>query len=105
MKPNPEEKCPLCKRPLGSVNIDRHHLVPAMHGGKETEWLHKSCHRKIHSVFTEKELEKKFNTVEKLLTNEEIQKFTVWVQKKPSDFYDGSVETNVRHGKRWKGKK
>ena len=49
------ENCPLCGRPLGTVNIDRHHLVPKSFKGTEQFPIHKICHRKIHSVLTEKE--------------------------------------------------
>lgn len=91
--------CPICGREYGS-STDKHHLIPKTRGGKETTRLHKICHRKIHATFTEKELEKKFNSPEALLENEEIKKFVQWVQKKPIDYYDSSVETRVRKGKR-----
>jgi 5-methylcytosine-specific restriction endonuclease McrA len=94
--------CPLCKRVLGTENVDEHHLVPKTFGGKTTEKLHKICHRKIHATFTERELEKYYNTWERLLENEDIQKFIKWVQKKPPEYYDGSKETTDRKGKRWK---
>ena len=94
------ELCPICKRTLGTINVDRHHLVPKTHGGKEMFEIHKICHRKIHATFTEKELEKKFHTWEELTSNEEIKKFVEWVQKKPSEYYDGSNETQARNAKR-----
>ena len=94
------EKCPICIRELGDVNVDKHHLIPMTHGGKEKFLIHKICHRKIHATFTEKELEKKYFTWAELLTHPEIQKFVEWVKKKPIDFYDGSNETQERKGKR-----
>jgi DNA repair exonuclease SbcCD ATPase subunit len=93
-------QCPICGRELGTVNVDKHHLVPKTHGGKEKFLIHKICHRKIHATFTEKELEKQYHTWAELLTHPEMKKFVAWVQKKPSDYYSGSDETQVRNGKR-----
>jgi hypothetical protein len=70
---------------------DRHHWTPKCRGGKVTDLIHRICHRKIHSVFTEKELEREFNSPEKLRDHPEIAKFIAWVARKPHDFYDGSV--------------
>jgi hypothetical protein len=99
--PEPEPStCPLCSRPLGSQNIDEHHLVPKTFKGTETSTMHRICHRKIHATFTERELLNYYHTAERLLENEEIQKFVTWVSKKPPEFYDGSKETTERRGKR-----
>jgi hypothetical protein len=83
-----EDLCPLCKRELGEdSNWNEHHLVPKCKKGKITVDLHKVCHNKIHSVFTEKQLEKYYHTIERILENEEIQKFVKWIFKKPVEFY------------------
>ena len=107
MPENTPPICPLCGRPiLKKKDGDRHHLQPRSRGGKNGEivTLHRICHRKIHSAFTEKELERKFNTIEALLKTMEIKKFVKWVEKKPSDFYDSSRDTRGRFVKRggWK---
>lgn len=101
-EPKEPEKCPICDRVLGDVNVDRHHLIPKTHGGKEQFLIHKICHRKIHATFTEKELEKKFNNWGELRAHDEIAKFVEWVAKKPIDYYAGSDETQVRNGKRYR---
>jgi len=81
--------CPICDRDMWKgKTIDKHHFVPKCRGGKKSEFLHKICHRKIHSIWTEKELEKEFNDPNVILKNEEIQKFVKWVSKKEPDFYD-----------------
>lgn len=95
------ETCPLCDRQLGQ-NIDEHHLIPKTFKGKETVTLHKICHRKVHSVFTERELANYYNTIERLREHSEIQKFIAWVAKKEPDYYSGSDETKTRKGKRFK---
>lgn len=92
--------CPLCQRPLGEVNIDRHHMVPKTHGGKAMEPIHRICHRKIHATFTEKELEKRFHTWEALRAESPIQNFIEWVKNKDPGLYIGSDETTARKGKR-----
>ena len=88
-----EDKCPLCGRPLAEPT-NRHHLIPMSRGGKGTPTLtmHKICHSKIHAVLNEKELERDYNTIEKLQAQEELAKFIKWVSKKPPEFYDGSVK-------------
>jgi hypothetical protein len=92
--------CPLCNRELGDVNVDEHHLIPKMHKGKEKEKLHRVCHTKIHSVFTEAELADYYHTWDRLRENEQISKFIKWVQKKSPDWYDRNIETRERNGKR-----
>jgi len=91
--------CPLCKREIEGKQSD-HHLVPVLKGGKNGEQvtLHHICHNKIHSVLTENELAKYYNTIEKLLTHEEIISFVKWVSKKPNDFYDSSKKNNNKKG-------
>ncbi|QJD92201.1 hypothetical protein HH213_20145 [Duganella dendranthematis] len=81
------ERCPLCGRVLGTVNIDRHHLVPKTFKGKEQFPIHKICHRKIHSVFTERELLHSYHTWEALRAHPDIQTFIAWVANKPAGFY------------------
>ena len=94
------DKCPICGRIMLEGSSDRHHFVPKTFGGKETEFLHRICHRKIHSVFTERELLHEYHTVDAIMANDEMQKFVRWVKKKEPEFYDGSKDTNDRKGKR-----
>ena len=82
-----DELCPLCGRPLGTENIDRHHLVPKTFKGKEQFPIHKICHRKIHSAFTERELLNTYHTWEALRTHEDIRAFIAWIARKPPGFY------------------
>jgi hypothetical protein len=89
----------MCKRELGGYST-AHHLVPKERGGKETIDLHKICHNKIHSTFTNYELEKYYHTIERLLENDDIRNFMKWLQNKPIDFYIGSKDTNDRKKKR-----
>lgn len=92
-RPDNEEICLLCGRSMAEP-CNRHHLLPLSKGGKNTPTilLHKICHDKIHAVFTEMELKKTYNTIERLQQHEEIAKFIKWVRKKEPGFYDKSVK-------------
>jgi hypothetical protein len=82
-------QCPICDRDMWKgPSIDKHHMTPKCKGGKKTEFVHRICHTKIHSIWTESELEKEFNNAEAIRENEEMKKFIKWVQKKEPDFYD-----------------
>ena len=78
-------KCLLCLREMNKKS--KHHLIPKSKKGKETVFLHRICHEAIHRTFTNTELKKHFNTIDKILENTDIQKFIQWVQNKPMDFY------------------
>ncbi len=92
-----ENICVICGRKLGDeTTISKHHLIPKSKGGKNTPTIliHNICHQKIHSVFTEKALKDEYNTVEKLITHEEMEKFIKWVSKKDINFYDRNKTMN-----------
>ena len=44
-----------------------------------------SCHDQVHAILTEKQLERDWNTVEKLKSHPEMQKFAVWIKTKHND--------------------
>jgi Mn-dependent DtxR family transcriptional regulator len=98
------DKCKICGRELGTVNIDRHHLMPKTFKGKSDDEnlhpLHKICHRFLHATITEREMQHYYHTFERILEREEIQKFVKWIQKKEPGYYVGTDESKVRHGKR-----
>lgn len=78
--------CPICTRDTPDRFQERHHLVPKCKKGKETVLVCKSCGDMIHKIFTEKELEKVYNTVAAILTHEDVKNWVNWVRKKPNDF-------------------
>ena len=98
------ETCPLCGRALvrDGKSVDEHHLIPRSYRGRETVSLHRICHQKVHSVLTEAELAKEWNTVEKLRSHPEMQKFVKWVSKKDPQFVDVNRDTTRRRAKRKK---
>jgi 5-methylcytosine-specific restriction endonuclease McrA len=97
--PVTEQTCPLCGRILGTVNIDRHHLVPRKFKGKAQFAIHKICHRKIHSAFTERELLQKYHSWDALREHEDIQAFIVWVSRKPPEYYARTATSNKKKNK------
>jgi hypothetical protein len=82
----PELTCFLCMRPLGT-RVEWHHPVPKSRGGRHTEPVHPICHRAIHTMFANKELERDFHTPEKLRAHPEVAKFVAWVSNKDPDFH------------------
>lgn len=89
--------CGLCGRDLiAGPSVNRHHLVPKTFGGKEAVWIHRVCHSKIHSLFSERELLKLYHNFEALLRHEEIIKFVKWVRKKDPEYYSKNKRAQRR---------
>jgi hypothetical protein len=85
-KPEALGPCPLCGRPMfKGDSVDRHHWRPKSHGGRETEYLHRTCHRKLHSLFTDKESADYFATPAQVRQHSEMQKFIRWVRRQPPE--------------------
>ena len=81
--------CALCGRPLAGV-VNKHHLLPISQGGAGTQTvlMHKICHDKIHSILSEAELRRHYQTPEALRAHPELDAFLRWVAKRPPEFYD-----------------
>ena len=80
--------CPLCDRRIPPAQRDAHHLVPKSRGGRHTVVLHRICHRQIHALFTEAELEREYAEINALRAHEAMSRFLVWVRRKPDDFFE-----------------
>ena len=80
--------CPICKRLVPDNCQERHHLKPRTKGklGKETVTVCLSCGDQLHKLFSLKELDRDYNTVEKIVANEKVQKWVAWISKKPLEF-------------------
>jgi hypothetical protein len=83
-------KCELCER--DPVKLTRHHVIPVTrHTNKKTKketthhdrhtiaWICRPCHDQIHVLITEKDMEREYNTIEKLKAHPGVQKFIAWV--------------------------
>ena len=89
-------KCPICNRDMiKGASIDEHHFIPKSRGGRAEDkvMLHKVCHQKLHNTFTNKELEREFNTPEKCLEHDDIKKFVKWLKKKDPEFMDKNIRS------------
>lgn len=85
-------KCEMCGR---EKDLTFHHLIPrTLHKNK---WFKKNftrdemntgidvcrdCHSAIHDFIDEKTLGREYNTLEKLMTHEQISGFVKWVSKR-----------------------
>jgi hypothetical protein len=80
--------CPICKRDTPDQYVEAHHLVPRHKGGAKGDRLDvcTSCGDQLHQLFENRELAKEYNTLEKIMSNERVQKWANWVGKKPNDF-------------------
>lgn len=67
-----------------------------MKGGRETQHMHRICHRQIHALFTEAELARTYNTVDALLEHPQIQRFVGWVKNKPVDFMERTRTSRLK---------
>lgn len=88
--------CALCGRDVESIS--NHHLIPRVRHNKRNrnrltreERLQQikiccPCHKQLHALFTEKELDYTYNTLETLLSHPDMQKFIAWIKNKPVNF-------------------
>jgi hypothetical protein len=86
--PAADPVCPLCERPIPPSQRDAHHLLPRSRGGRETTLLHRICHRQVHALFSEVELERDYATAEALRAHPEMARFIDWVRGKPPEFME-----------------
>jgi hypothetical protein len=91
--------CPLCDRPIPPSQRDAHHLVPKSRGGAQTAWLHRICHRQVHALFTEAELEREYHRVEALRLHPGMARFLDWVRRKPADFFERTRKSSRLRGR------
>ncbi len=85
--------CRLCGRIIESRQLDLHHLVPKSRGGRDTVPLHRICHRQIHALLTEKELERDYPSIEALLSHPGIARFVDWIRDKPPGFSERTAKS------------
>ncbi|HEY7031284.1 MAG TPA: hypothetical protein VH482_08165 [Thermomicrobiales bacterium] len=88
--------CALCGR---EERLTRHHLIPrTRHHNKwnkrefdralvkETIGLCRPCHAQVHALFSGKELERKWNSIEKIREHPEVARYLEWIAGKPAGF-------------------
>ena len=94
--------CPLCGRPIPPhAKQSLHHLVPKLKGGTHgpTVLVHQICHNEIHSVLTEAELAREYDTPEKLRAHPTLAKFIGWIANKDPAFHSRTVGNHRKRKK------
>jgi hypothetical protein len=84
--------CALCGV---SEVYNKHHPLPASRGGKEKVGICKECHDMIHASLTNKELAKKYDSVEALRTHPVLSRWLAWRKKHPNV----AVRSKWTHGR------
>lgn len=94
--------CAICNRelPEDAYYSDEHHLIPKSKKGKDKVLIHRMCHNKIHSIWSEKELADYYHTFERIRSHPEMEKYIKWFSKKPIDFYVKTKDSKDRKSKR-----
>lgn len=74
--------CPICLHDYQRTELTRHHLVPKSRKGRDTVLICVPCHKQIHAIFAEKELERRFNSIEALVAADEFRSWVRWIRKR-----------------------
>ena len=79
--PPPPVACGLCERAVSETS--RHHLVPRVEGGRygPTVDLCQPCHSSVHRFLTNRELARRYPTVEALREAPELQTYLTWIRR------------------------
>jgi 5-methylcytosine-specific restriction enzyme A len=88
--------CELCGRE--DVEVTIHHLIPKEMGGTfmPTAILCIPCHKQIHALFTNEQLADGLDTIDRLRSHPELQKFLKWIKKQPSTRLPKISKSNER---------
>lgn len=76
-----ERQCGLCERAVQATS--RHHLVPREEGGKHGPVvdLCQPCHSSVHRFLSNRDLARRYASVEALRAAEELQTYLRWIRK------------------------
>ena len=74
-------QCALCERTVQTTS--RHHLVPREEGGRHGSVvaLCQPCHSSVHRFVSNRELARRYPTVEALRAAEELQTYLRWIRR------------------------
>ncbi len=74
-------QCGLCEREVQSTS--RHHLVPREEGGRHgpTVELCQPCHSSVHRFLSNRDLARRYPSVEALRGAEELQTYLRWIRR------------------------
>lgn len=95
------ENCPLCNRE--NYYPSDHHLIPRCRGGEDTVCICKDCHSAIHAIFSNKELEANYNSVDSLLSHEKFAKTAKFIEKQDPQTRIRTERSKEQQGRRRNG--
>ena len=78
--------CSICGRETPDKYLEKHHLIPKSKKGKETITVCVDCGNSIHQFFSNSELKKRLNTINKIKSDPKMQTWINWISKKPNSF-------------------
>jgi 5-methylcytosine-specific restriction protein A len=78
--------------------ITLHHLKPRQWGGKAHHRtpLCKPCHKQLHAIYLNKELDQRLDSIEALRNAEELQAFLGWIRKQKPGRNFRTIASNSR---------
>ncbi len=82
-------QCELCEREMDTLTV--HYLIPRQKTKRKkldpgpTINICSGCHKQIHNLFDNTRLTVELNSVEKLKTEPQMQKFLSWMRKQHSN--------------------
>lgn len=79
-------RCQLCGRAVPASMITLHHLTPKERGGKPEHRIElcRPCHKQVHALFGNVELERVYNTIDLLRAAPALRSFIKWIRKQPA---------------------
>ena len=78
-------ECQLCKRDMEELTV--HHLIPRQTVKRKqadvgsTIDICSACHRQVHSFYSNLQLARQLNSLEKLQSEPKMRKFLSWISK------------------------
>jgi 5-methylcytosine-specific restriction enzyme A len=96
------EQCTLCERLVPPHLITQHHLKPVSRGGKAEHKtpLCKPCHKQLHAVFSNAELDDQLHSLELLRASPRLEGFLKWIRKQKADRNFRTIMSNAHPKKR-----
>ena len=98
-----DSRCSLCEREVPREMITLHHLRPREKGGKAEHRtpLCRPCHKQLHAVFSNADLARSLDSIERLWAEPMLQPFLKWIRKQKPDRNFRTVLSDVHpHARR-----
>jgi polyferredoxin len=81
MEAEKTKRCPFCKRDIPSRLIERHHIMTKGVDKNAVIPICNACHKTIHCLFSNREIQEEFHTVKSLLSNEKFASAIKFIKK------------------------